>query len=189
MTALTPTPGQTVGPFFHYALPFDGDAELVPAGRTDAIRLHGTVLDGAGSPIPDAIIEIWQADAEGRIVQEPGSLHRDGWTFTGWGRAATDAAGHYSFSTLLPGATEPGAAPFFAVAVFARGLLDRLFTRAYVPEHPSLVDDALLASLEPDRRDTLIATADASGFAFDIRLQGEGETVFLTFPGNGRLQP
>ncbi len=152
----------------------------MPSGHPGAIRLHGRVLDGAGAPIPDALIEIWQADADGRIVQEPGSLHRDGWTFTGWGRAATDAAGHYSFSTLLPGAVE-GAAPFFAVTVFARGLLDRLFTRAYVPGHPSLVDDALLVSLPAERRDTLIATADASGLVFDIRLQGDGETAFLTY--------
>jgi protocatechuate 3,4-dioxygenase alpha subunit len=188
MTVLNPTPGQTVGPFFHYGLPYEGGAELVPAGRADAIRLHGTVLDGAGDPVPDALIEIWQADTKGRIVQEPGSLHRDGWTFTGWGRAATDSTGHYSFSTLLPGATAEGAAPFFAVTVFARGLLDRLFTRAYVPEHPSLAEDALLASLPADRRDTLIAAADASGLVFDIHLQGEQETVFLTFTGNGRLQ-
>lgn len=181
MTILNPTPGQTVGPFFHYGLPYDGGAELVPAGHADAIRLHGTVFDGAGDPVPDALIEIWQADAEGSIVQEPGSLHRDGWTFTGWGRAATDAAGHYSFSTLVPGATGDGAAPFFAVTVFARGLLDRLFTRAYVPEHPSLADDTLLTSLPADRRATLVATADASGFVFDIRLQGENETAFLTF--------
>jgi protocatechuate 3,4-dioxygenase alpha subunit len=188
MTVLIPTPGQTVGPFFHYGLPFEGGDELVPAGHPDAIRLHGTVLDGAGSPIPDALVEIWQADADGRIVQEPGSLHRDGWTFTGWGRAATDAAGRYSFTTLLPGATADGAAPFFAVTVFARGLLDRLFTRAYVPGHPSLSDDALLSFLPQERRDTLVATADASGLVFDIHLQGERETVFLSFPGNGRLQ-
>jgi protocatechuate 3,4-dioxygenase alpha subunit len=181
MTVLIPTPGQTVGPFFHYGLPYEGDAELVPAGHANAIRLHGTVLDGAGDPVPDALIEIWQADPDGRVVQQPGSLQRDGWTFTGWGRAATDAAGRYSFTTLLPGATAEGAAPFFAVTVFARGLLDRLFTRAYVPGHPAMAADALLASLPTDRRDTLIATADASGFEFDIRLQGKNETTFLTY--------
>jgi protocatechuate 3,4-dioxygenase alpha subunit len=184
MSTLSPTPGQTVGPFFHYALPFDGGAELMPAGHPDAIRLHGTVLDGAGAPVPDGLVEIWQADSEGRIVQEPGSLHRDGWTFTGWGRAATDAAGHYSFSTLVPAPTEPGAAPFFAVTVFARGLLNRLFTRAYLPDHPALSTDALLSSVAPHRRETLVATTDSSGFVFDIRLQGENETVFLTYPGH-----
>ena len=123
------TPGQTVGPFYGQALPYDGDSELVPAGRADAIRLHGVVYDGDGVPIPDALVEIWQADASGQVPREAGSLHRDGWTFTGWGRCSTDRTGHYSFSTVLPGPTEEGAAPFFAVALFARGLLDRLVTR------------------------------------------------------------
>ena len=186
MTArLNPTPGQTVGPFFHYALPYDGDSDLVPAGSPGAIRLHGRVLDGSGAPVPDALVEVWQADASGAIVQQPGSLRRDGWTFTGWGRASTDNAGHYSFSTIAPGAVD-GSAPFFALTVFARGLLDRLFTRAYLPgDEAALAADPLLGSLDPDRRATLIAAADAQGFAFDIRLQGQGETVFLTFPGHG----
>ena len=180
---LTPTAGQTVGPFFHYALPYPGDSELVPPGRADAIRLHGIVRDGAGDPVPDALLEIWQADAEGRVVQEPGSLHRDGFTFTGWGRAATDATGHYSFSTLRPGATTPGEAPFVAVTVFARGLLNRLFTRAYLPgDDMALAGDPLLSSLDEDRRRTLVAVADAQGLRFDVRLQGEGETVFLRHP-------
>ena len=177
---LTPTAGQTVGPFFHYALPYPGDSELVPPGRADAVRFHGLVLDGAGDPVPDALLEIWQADAEGRIVQQPGSLRRDGFTFTGFGRAATDAAGHYSFSTVRPGATAPGAAPFVAVTVFARGLLNRLFTRAYLPG--DLGDDPLLSSVAKDRRHTLVAAGDAQGYRFDIRLQGEGETVFLRHP-------
>jgi protocatechuate 3,4-dioxygenase alpha subunit len=178
---LAPTPGQTIGPFFHDALPYDGDSELVPSGRDGAIRLHGRVLDGAGSPVPDALVEIWQAGPDGTVVQEPGSLHRDGWTFTGWGRAATDRAGRYSFSTLTPGATDEGRAPFFAVTVFARGLLNRLFTRAYLPGD---VADPFLASVDPARRDTLVATADDTGFVFDIHLQGARETVFLTYPGH-----
>ena len=175
------TPGQTVGPFFHYALPYPGDSELVPPGHADAVRLHGQVLDGEGEPIPDALIELWQADASGAVVQEPGSLHRDGFTFTGFGRAATDAAGHYSFSTLRPGATAPGAAPFFAITVFARGLLNRLFTRAYLPGD-ALATVPLLAGLDDERRSTLVAVEDGTGFRFDIRLQGEGETVFLSHP-------
>jgi protocatechuate 3,4-dioxygenase, alpha subunit len=178
---LTPTPGQTVGPFFHYALPYPGDSELVPPGRADAVRLHGQVLDGDGEPIPDALIELWQADASGAVVQEPGSLHRDGFTFTGFGRAATDAAGHYSFSTLRPGPTDPGAAPFFAITVFARGLLNRLFTRAYLPGD-ALAAVPLLAGLDDERRSTLVAVEDGTGFRFDIRLQGAGETVFLSHP-------
>lgn len=180
---LTPTAGQTVGPFFHYALPYPGDGELVPPGRTDAVRFHGTVTDGDGAPVPDALLEIWQPDATGRIVQEPGSLHRDGFTFTGWGRAATDATGHYSFSTVRPGATAGGAVPFVAVTVFARGLLNRLFTRAYLPaDAATLAATPLLAGLDPDRRATLVAVEDGTGLRFDIRLQGEGETVFLRHP-------
>ena len=131
---LTATPGQTVGPFYGYALPYPGDDELVPPGHRDAIRLHGTVYDGAGNPVPDALIEIWQADENGDVPRAEGSLLRDGWTFTGFGRAAVDGTGHYSFTTVRPGPTEDGAAPFFAVTVFARGLLNRLFTRAYLPD-------------------------------------------------------
>lgn len=173
-----PTPGQTIGPFFHDALPFDGDSELVPPGRADAIRLHGRVLDGAGEPVQDALVEIWQAAPDGTVPQRHGSLHRDGWTFTGWGRCATDNAGRYSFSTLTPGPTRPGSAPFFAVTVFARGLLDRLQTRAYLPGvEPT---DPLWSSIDAERRNTLVAVADATGFVFDIHLQGEHETVFLS---------
>ena len=180
------TPGQTVGPFFHFALPSGRGGELVPPGRGDAIRLHGHVYDGAGAPVPDALIELWQPGPDGRVARAAGSLRRDGWTFTGWGRAATDAAGHYSFSTLRPGATEPGRLPFFALVVFARGLTHRLFTRAYLPAGADQAGaDPFLSRVEPGRRGTLIATPDEHGFVFDVRLQGENETVFLTFPGHG----
>jgi protocatechuate 3,4-dioxygenase, alpha subunit len=170
---LIPTPGQTIGPFFGYALPYAGDSALVPPGHPDAVQLHGRVLDGDDQPVPDALIELWQAAPDGDVPSGAGSLRRDGFTFTGWGRASTDDTGHYSFSTLTPGA------PFFALTVFARGLLNRLFTRAYVPEHS---DDPFLATVDAERRGTLVAQRDAHGFLFDIRLQGDGETVFLTFP-------
>jgi len=180
------TPGQTVGPFFHYALPFDGGQDLVAPGRPDAIRLHGHVYDGHGDPVPDALLEIWQADTDGRVPRTGGSLRRDGWTFTGWGRAATDATGHYTFTTVLPGPTEPGRLPFFAIVVLARGLTHRLFTRAYPPADASgIAADPFLAGLDARRRETLLATPDAHGLVFDVRLQGENETVFLTFPGHG----
>jgi protocatechuate 3,4-dioxygenase alpha subunit len=172
-SSLAPTPGQTVGPFFGYALPFPDDEHLVPPGTPGAVRLHGTVYDGHGEPVPDAILELWQTDASGEVVQRQGSLRRDGWTFTGWGRASTDRVGHYSFTTVTPGA------PFFAVTVFARGLLNRLFTRAYLPD---AADDAFLATVDADRRSTLVATRDETGFVFDVHLQGERETVFLTYP-------
>jgi protocatechuate 3,4-dioxygenase alpha subunit len=182
-TLLTPTPGQTVGPFYGYALPYPGSDELVPPAHPGAVHLHGTVYDGAGQPVPDALVEIWQADADGEVPQTQGSINRDGWTFTGFGRAAVDPEGHYSFTTVRPGATEDGAPAFFAVTVFARGLLNRLFTRAYLPDDQGALDgDAFLQSVPADRRATLVAEAHAQGYRFDIRLQGEGETVFLTFP-------
>jgi len=174
-TDLTPTAGQTVGPFFHTALPYPGDAHLVPEGSPGALILHGTVYDGVGDAVPDALLELWQTDAQGDVVQEAGSLHRDGTTFTGFGRAATDGDGRYSFTTVEPGAS------FFAITVFARGLLDRLFTRAYLPG----ATDPLLERLAPERRLTLRAVRDETGLVFDVHLQGERETVFLTFPRHG----
>ncbi len=182
-TLLTATPGQTIGPFFGYALPYDRGDELVPPQAPGAIRFHGTVRDGDGQPVRDVMLEIWQADADGEIPRSGGSLHRDGWTFTGWGRASTDDDGHYSFSTLEPGPTIPGKASFILVTVFGRGLMNRLFTRAYVPG-PAVADDPLLNSLPADRRRTLIAARDGDGLRFDICLQGPDETVFLRYPGH-----
>ncbi|HWJ65278.1 MAG TPA: protocatechuate 3,4-dioxygenase subunit alpha [Nocardioides sp.] len=179
MTALRTTPGQTIGPYLGQGLPFPGDNQLVPFGTPGAIRLHGHVYAGDGSVIPDALVEIWQADADGNVAQEAGSFARDGWTFTGWGRTACDRTGEFSFTTVLPGATGEGKAPFFAVVVFARGLLDKLFTRIYLPGHPANAADPLLASLDEGERSTLIARADETGLRFDIHLQGASETVFL----------
>jgi protocatechuate 3,4-dioxygenase alpha subunit len=185
MSTLTATPGQTIGPFFGYALPFSRGNELVPPGAAGAIQLHGVVTDGEGAPVPDALLEIWQADADGVVPSATGSLRRDGWTFTGWGRASTDDDGHYSFTTVKPGAVQPDSAPFIAVTVFARGLLNRLFTRAYVPRD-RLAQDRLLSTVPADRRHTLIAVPDMHGLRFDIRLQGDNETVFLRYPGHPR---
>jgi protocatechuate 3,4-dioxygenase, alpha subunit len=179
---MTAAPGQTVGPFFHIGLPYDGGNDLVPPGRADALRLHGRVLDGDGVGVPDALIEIWQADPDGKVCRTPGSIKRDGWTFTGFGRAATDPDGRYWFSTLEPGPTRPGRPPFFAVTVFARGLLDRLFTRAYLPDPELFGTDPLLDAVDDSRRSTLITTRDEQGLLFDIHLQGPHETVFLSFP-------
>jgi protocatechuate 3,4-dioxygenase, alpha subunit len=181
---VTGTPGQTVGPFFGYALPFPDGDKLVPQSHPAAIRLHGTVRDGDANPVPDALLEIWQLDADGNLAREPGSLHRDGYTFTGFGRSATDDTGRYSFTTVAPGA-QPGKAAFIAMTVFARGLLDRLFTRVYLPgDDAVLAADPLLSSLPADRRGTLVASRDAHGLVFDVVLQGEGETVFLAYPGH-----
>ncbi len=193
MTSPQPTPSHTVGPFYGYALPFPGGGEVASADRTDAVVLHGHVYDGAGTPVPDALIEMWQADPDGDLTGAPGSMRRDpvdggflgrnGVDFTGFARVATDAAGQWSIRTLPPGA-RPGHAPYISVCVFARGLLHHLFTRVYFPQDAEAhAADPLLASLDPDRRETLVATADrvTGSYRFDIRLQGEKETVFLDF--------
>jgi protocatechuate 3,4-dioxygenase alpha subunit len=173
MSDLPPTPSQTIGPFFHFALPYPGGEQLVPGNSPDAIILHGTLSDGGGSPIPDALVEIWQTDAAGLVPGVQGSLDRDGFTFTGFGRAATNRAGAYRFTTVRPGTS------FVMVAVFARGLSQHLFTRAYIDD----INDALLQSLSRPRRSTLLATEEGPGlYRFDIRLQGDAETVFLEYP-------
>jgi protocatechuate 3,4-dioxygenase alpha subunit len=173
MAELACTPGQTVGPFLHLGLPCDSD--LVDDSDAAAVRLHGTVYDGAGEEVPDALVELWQADPAGRIPGRVASLRR----FTGWGRAATDAAGRYGFTTVTPGGD--GRPAFFALTVFARGLLDRLFTRAYLPgADPDA--DPLLGTLDAERRATLLCVAESrAAYRFDIHLQGPRETVFLAY--------
>ena len=171
-TALHGTPGQTVGPFFRYGLEVEGGGELVPPHSAGAIRLTGVVRDGAGNAVPDALLEIWQADASGTIPAAEGSFHRDGATFTGFGRVHVTDEGEYEFWTVLPDAD------FIAVVIFARGLMDRLHSRIYLPGRT----DAFLDSLTPGERATLVAVATDDGLRHDIRLQGEDETVFLAYP-------
>lgn len=186
MASPVETPGQTVGPFFHCALPYDGDSDLVTDADVGAVRLHGTVYDGAGDGVPDALVELWQPDSDGNVVQQAGSLRRDGRTFTGWGRSATDPGGRFSFSTVAPGSAAPGRPAFFAITVFARGLSNRLFTRAYLPGG-DFAADPLLTSLDTTRRQTLICIAEADAvYRFDIYLQGRNETVFLAYRGDRR---
>jgi protocatechuate 3,4-dioxygenase alpha subunit len=183
------TPSQTVGPFFAYALTPQGrypfacaiGPDLVPADAPGAIRLELRVTDGDGAPLPDCMIEIWQADGEGRTTATaPGSNA----PFTGFGRAEADADGRLAFTTLKPGRVAgPGGAlqaPHVAVSVFARGMLNRLVTRIYFPDEPSTADDPILALVPPERRAALIARASGErAYAFDVRLQGEGETPFF----------
>ncbi|GHE53490.1 protocatechuate 3,4-dioxygenase subunit alpha [Streptomyces longispororuber] len=180
-----PTPSHTVGPFYGYALPFPEGEQIAPKGHPDTIVLHGYVLDGHGDPVPDALLEFWQAAPDGSLTGAPGSLRRDpvtgghlgrnGTDFTGFGRVATDADGHYALHTLQPGNAGP---PYISVCVFARGLLHHLFTRAYLADGA----DPLLDSVERERRATLLARpGENRSYRFDIRLQGEGETVFLEF--------
>ena len=183
MPKLFPTPAQTVGPFFHYALPYERGNELALPAAADTVVLHGTVYDGAGAPVPDALIELWQADENGEAPSPAGAFQRDGITITGYGRCATDAEGRYRFFTRTPGAMDAQQVPFFSLCVFARGLLDRVFTRAYLD--PAGVEKDL-ADVPAERRSTLavIREQEAPGrerFRFDIRLQGSDETVFLEF--------
>ncbi|MEW2359304.1 protocatechuate 3,4-dioxygenase subunit alpha [Spirillospora sp. NPDC029432] len=177
---LLPTPSQTVGPFFHYALPYAGGPEVVPAWRPEAITVRGRVLDGAGAPVGDALVEIWQADGTGAVPARPGGYKRAGHGFSGFGRCETDAAGAYWFSTLKPAGIGAGA-PYIAVLVFARGLLKPVRTRLYFPEDAAAHGtDPLLAEVPADRRGTLIAEREEDGaYRFDVRLQGERETVFF----------
>jgi protocatechuate 3,4-dioxygenase alpha subunit len=165
MAAAGPTPSQTVGPFFAFGLCLRRHHELVDPGRADAIRLGGRVVDGAGDPVFDAMVEIWQADGAGG--------HPDGF---GWGRCGTDAAGRYGFVTVKPGG---GGAPYAALLVFARGLLKPLMTRAYFPDEPANEADPLLTALTDAERAGLTAVAADDGYRFDIHLQGEHQTTFL----------
>ncbi|MFF4690227.1 protocatechuate 3,4-dioxygenase subunit alpha [Streptomyces sp. NPDC001307] len=186
-----PTPSHTVGPFYGYALPFRGGEEIAPLGHPDTITVHGYVLDGEGEPLPDALVELWGPRPDGTVPRVDGSIRRDpatggylgrnGVEFTGWGRIQTDADGHWYARTLRPGARGQSA-PYLSVCVFARGLLVHLFTRVYLPDDAAaLAADPLLTRVG-DRRDTLIAAEEDPGtYRFDIRLQGEGETVFLEF--------
>jgi protocatechuate 3,4-dioxygenase, alpha subunit len=182
------TPSQTVGPFFQFLIR-PGEERAVPPDQAGAIRLEGRVTDGEGAPVPDAMLELWQADAGGHYPHpddprrgecDPG--------FTGFARAGTDDKGRYEFVTVKPGLVRAAAgdvdqAPHLALSVFARGLLDRVVTRVYFSEDEALLSsDPVLALVDADRRSTLIAVADAaepSCYRFDIRLQGDGETVFL----------
>jgi protocatechuate 3,4-dioxygenase, alpha subunit len=184
------TPSQTVGPFLAIGLPWPDGPFVVPEGTPGAISISGRVLDGAGEPVPDALIETWQAAPDGSFAHPddprgPG----DQAGFRGFGRCPTDPGGRYRISTLRPGAVpspDGGTeAPHLDVSVFARGLLDRVVTRIYFPdeEAANAADPVLAAIADDDRRATLIATPEPGAgefaFRFDIRLQGAHETVFF----------
>ena len=183
---MIPTPSQTVGPFFNIGLPGDR-TELVAPGSDGAVRIEGVVYDGDGEPVVDALVEIWQAAPSGRY-DHPDDPRDDlpvQEGFEGFGRAETDPDdGSFSFVTLKPGPVPgPGGgvqAPHLVVSVFARGLLKRLVTRIYFEDEADAnVADPVLSAVEPGRRDTLVARRVGDAYRFDVRLQGDGETVFF----------
>jgi protocatechuate 3,4-dioxygenase alpha subunit len=165
------TPSQTVGPYFAIGLPWDGGAHAVDPSAEGAIRIAGTVYDGAGEPVPDSLIETWQADPGGRFAD----LHGCGGPsevegFRGFARCGhEDGDGSYEFVTLKPG----GDTPWIDVSVFARGMLNRVVTRIYFDAADVPV------TVPAERRATLIATPVDGGYRFDIHLQGPSETVFF----------
>jgi protocatechuate 3,4-dioxygenase alpha subunit len=158
------TPSQTVGPFFGFALPFDGDSNAVPPTKGDALRIEGQVLDGAGEPVPDSLLEVWQGEL--------------------FARSRTDGEGAFHLTVRKPAALRLSngrlRAPHLNVAVFARGLLRHLATFIYFPEEIAANEaDPVLQLLEPAARETLIAHRDGDILRFDVRLQGEDETAFF----------
>ena len=190
------TPSQTIGPFFAYGLTaaqygyeftqITGGNLLEHAPETDGecIRIVGRILDGNGDPVPDAMVEIWQADAQGRYTNaQDAPATNTG--FSGFGRVGTgtDPENRFVFETIKPGSIEENQAPHITVTVFARGLLSHLFTRIYFSDEPSNREDPVLTNLPEDRRQTLIARRETDDqgplYRFDIHLQGDNETVFF----------
>ena len=186
--SLPPTPSQTVGPFFAPSLLGENRSELVPPDHPSAIRIMGTIYDGDGEAVPDAMIEVWQANGYGRYAH-PEDTREDlplDEGFEGFGRFGTDPHGTFPFITVKPGPV-PGPdgasmqAPHIAVSVFARGLLKRLVTRIYFPDETeaNAQDPVLLSVEDPELRETLVARDEGDALRFDIRLQGERQTVFF----------
>lgn len=188
------TPSQTVGPYFKYGLTPNGEYEwndaftnnLVTADTSGArIRVEGTVYDGDGAVIPDCMLEIWQADAQGRFSDPQDARAQPNSSFKGFGRVGTNAGGGYAFDTIKPGSVpDPDGkpqAPHIVLAVFARGMLLHLYTRIYFDDEASNASDPVLALVPADRRATLIARRQAGlgVYTLDIHLQGDNETAFF----------
>ncbi len=201
------TPSQTVGPFFAYGLAPNNRCEWRPPGGEklydwkdtvganlvtpdasgERIRIEGRVIDGDGAPINDAMIEIWQADAQGRYAHPRDNRALPNTAFKGFGRSATDKDGVYSFDTIKPGAVAgpngKAQAPHIVVCIFSRGMLRQIYTRMYFSDEKANASDPILALVPVDRRPTLVATKDKAAtkplYRFDIRVQGGNETVFF----------
>lgn len=185
--ALDLAPSQTVGPYLSIGLLRDLiTPELIDPSDPRAVRLRGTLLDGAGDPVPDGMVEIWQANAAGRYAHPADTRAEldleDG--FLGFGRSGTAPDGRFEFVTVKPGPVPwPGGgmqAPHIEVGVFARGLLKRAVTRVYFPDEAEAnTADPVLSRLEEAARSTLVAVVEDGGLRFDIRLQGPGHTTFF----------
>jgi protocatechuate 3,4-dioxygenase alpha subunit len=184
--SMMPTPSQTVGPFFAIGLP-DAGTELVAPDDPDVVRIVGTIYDGEGEVVPDAMVEVWQANRSGRYAHPEDTRDElaleEG--FLGFGRCGTDAGGGFEFVTVKPGVV-PGRngamqAPHIEVSVFARGILKRMATRIYFPDEPDANEaDPVLTSIEdPDERATLVAREGDGALRFDIHLQGDRQTAFF----------
>lgn len=184
------TPFQTLGPFFAFALEYSAGGKLAVDGTVGPrVVISGRVIDGAGAPINDALIEIWQANAAGRY-HHPDDTHEAApidLRFDGFGRVGTSDAGEFRFETIKPGRV-PGPdgtvqAPHILVSVLGRGILTRLVTRLYFADDPATASDPILALVPASRRETLLATPDPAGgaghYRFDIVIQGGRETVFF----------
>jgi protocatechuate 3,4-dioxygenase alpha subunit len=182
--ALQLTPSQTVGPYFSIGMTWEDGAIVVPEGTPGAILIRGRVFDGEGEPVPDAVIETWQADPEGRYNHPDDPRGAEAGDFRGFARAPTNVEGWFGIHTVKPGPV-PGPnrttqAPHLEVSVFARGLLNRVVTRIYFADEQELnARDPVLQSVPEERRGTLLAEAVEDGYRFDVHLQGEGETVFF----------
>jgi protocatechuate 3,4-dioxygenase, alpha subunit len=182
------TTSQTVGPFFSIGLCTAIKENPVGAGTTgERVTVEGRVFDGDGKPVPDAILEVWQANSYGKYAHPEDQQDKPvEANFAGYGRIPTNDEGNFRFTTIKPGQVpNPEGklqAPHIAVSVFARGLLRRLVTRIYFPDEPANATDFALNLVEPSRRETLIAKkiAGTSGaLKWDVILQGSGETVFF----------
>jgi protocatechuate 3,4-dioxygenase alpha subunit len=186
--SLRPTPSQTVGPYLHIGMTWLRTADLAqPATAGERIIISGAILDGDGKPIPDALLDVWQANAAGKYAhpEDRQDRHVDP-SFSGFGRVVTDKAGKFRFGTIKPGVV-PGLgntlqAPHILVAVFMRGLLRHLYTRIYFSDEAGNAADPILALVEDaKRRDTLIAKRipGSNEYRWDVNTQGERETVFF----------
>jgi protocatechuate 3,4-dioxygenase alpha subunit len=188
--SLGPTPSQTVGPFFSFGLTAEKSSVRCIAGpqaRGERVLLMCRVLDGDGSPVPDAMLEIWQADADGKYNHPDDAQHETADpSCSGFGRMGTSEEGSCEFETIKPGCVSgPGnvlQAPHLSLAVFARGMLKQLYTRIYFAGDPGNQKDPILALVPAERRESLMAHPDSGrpgAWRFDVRLQGEQETAFF----------